>query len=129
MKSSQTNTEINFNHSFNHIEQLWFLISISIRVPSHSHTLTTNLIVLNNNITINSKKKGAFRLHCIFAITPSGQYSNQLIICKPGRLFQINFSSTSFTRIIETNNGCISYECIQQWLNDFVSLSYVKNHR
>jgi hypothetical protein len=89
-------------------------------------------MILDNAVTrlsLKHKKSTASRLHCLFALTPSGKYSNQLIICKPGRNFQVNFSSTSFTRIIETNNGDISSEYIKQWFDDFLSSSYVTKNR
>ncbi|CAF0786478.1 unnamed protein product [Adineta steineri] len=118
--------QINFVNPLTNIEQIWFLFSISTRLPVNHCTLIPELVVLDNNVArIPLKKTSAVRLHCIFAMTPSGKYSNQLIVCKPGRHFQVNSSSTSFTRIIETNNGYILAEHVQQWLDDFLSLSFV----
>jgi len=130
--SSQSTKPIHFIKPLTNIEQIWFLFSISILIPTNSYTSIPEIAVLDNNISrlsVNHRKTNASRLHFVFALTPSGKYSNQLIICKPGRHLKVNSSSTSFTRIIETNNGDISYEYIQQWLDDFLSSSYVTKNR
>ncbi|CAF0960565.1 unnamed protein product, partial [Rotaria sordida] len=127
LKTIQINKQINFINPLTDIEQIWILFPISILLPTNNYTLIPKAMILDNNVTrlsLTHKRTNASRLHCLFALTPSGKYSNQLIICKPGRHFKINYTSTTFTRIIETNNSDISYEHIQQWLDDFISLSY-----
>ena len=90
-------------------------------------------LILDDGVTrlsIKHKKTiSSTRIHCLFALTPSGKFSNQLIICKQGRDLKMNFHSSSFTRIIQTSTGDITYEHIQQWFEDFISLSYGKNNR
>jgi hypothetical protein len=132
LKCYPTNKQINFLNPLTNIDQIWFLFSISLLLPTHSHTLTPDTIILDNNATRLSlihKRSTASRLHCLFAVTPSGKYSNQLIICKPGRNLKVNFSSNLFTRIMETDNEDILYKHIKQWLDDFLSLSYPTKNR
>jgi hypothetical protein len=132
LKTFQLPKQINFINPLIDIDQIWFLLSISIRLPTNGYSLTPDHIVLDNDATklsLNHRKTNASRLHCLFALTPSGKYSNQLVICKLGRNFKVNFSSTSFTRIIQTTNGDISYEHVQQWLDDFLSSSYLTKNR
>jgi hypothetical protein len=132
LKCCQKNKQINFINPLINIDQIWFLFSISILLPTHNHTLVPDTIILDNDVTRLSsthKKSTASRLHCLFAVTPSGKYSNQLIIFKPGRFFKVNYSSTLFTRVIETDTGDILHEHIKQWLDDFLSSSYVTKNR
>ncbi|CAF2345677.1 unnamed protein product [Rotaria sp. Silwood2] len=127
LKTTQINKQINFINPLVDIEQIWFLFPISIRLPTTGYSLIPEITILDNDVTrISSKHKRTYpsRVLFLFALTPSGKYSNQLIICKPGRSIKVNYASTSFTRIIETNTGTISYEHVQQWLDDFISLSY-----
>jgi hypothetical protein len=114
-------------------EQIWFLFSISIRIPANDYILIADSIILDDGITRLSAKQrkntSSTRIHCLFALTPSGKFSNQLVLCKQGRGLKMNFPSSSFTRIVQTPTGDISSEHIQQWLEDFISLSYGKNNR
>ncbi|UJR27984.1 hypothetical protein I4U23_009242 [Adineta vaga] len=128
IKLSPSTKPLQFLHSLTHIEQIWFLTSISMLLPSNGSSLIPEIAILDNDATRSStqyKKTSATRLHCIFAVTPSGKYSNQLIICKPGRYVKVNASSSTFTRIIETNTGVITYEYVQQWLEEFLSSSFI----
>ncbi|CAF3877784.1 unnamed protein product [Rotaria magnacalcarata] len=127
-KSSESTKQIDFVNPLTNIEQIWFLLPISIHMPTHDFTLTPEIAIFNDCLTrssIHNKTSKTLRITCLFAVTPSGKYSNQLIICKAGRNLKIDYSSTSFTRIMTTDNGDISYEHIQQWLDDFVSSPYV----
>jgi hypothetical protein len=114
------------------IDQIWFLFSISLLLPNHTHTLTPDAVILDNDVTrlsLSHRKSTASRLHCLFAVTPSGKYSNQIVICKPGRFLKVNYPSTVFTRIIETDTGDILPEHLKQWLEDFISSSYTTKNR
>jgi hypothetical protein len=62
-------------------------------------------------------------------LTPSGKFSNQLIIVKQGKNLKMNFTSSPFTHIVQTSTGDITYEHMQLWLEDFISLSYAKTNR
>lgn len=131
VKACQTSKEIPLIDSSTNIDQIWFLFSISILLPANSFLLAPDSIILGNHVTrfsLTHKRNTAQRLHCLFAITPSGKYSNQLIICKTGRNFKIDFPSNSFTRIVQSN-GDILYEHLQQWLEDFLSGSYSTKNR
>jgi hypothetical protein len=130
--TSDTVKQINFINPLVDIEQIWFLFCVSILIPTNSRTVIPGIGMLDNDITrlsFKHKRTNASRVHCIFALTPSGKYSNQLIICKPGRYLKVNYSSTSFTRIIETVNGDVSCDHIQQWLDDFLGSSYITKNR
>ncbi|CAF4780746.1 unnamed protein product [Rotaria socialis] len=132
LKSSESTKQIDFVNPLTNIEQIWFLLSISILVPAHGFTLTPEITIFNNCLARSSthcKRSKTLRITCLFAVTPSGKYSNQLIICKTGKNLKLDYSSTSFTRIVTTDNGDISYEHIQQWLDDFVSSPYVTKDR
>ena len=112
------------------IDQIWFLFSISF-LPSNTFLITPSSMTLHTGVTHLStsyKKSASQRLHCLVAITPSGKYSNQLLICKSGRSFKNDFSSNQFTRIVESD-GNILYEHVQQWLEDFLSGSYSSKNR
>jgi len=111
-------------------DQIWFLFSISIRIPINDYVIIADTLILDDGVTRLSvkHKKTTSRIHCLFALTPSGKFSNQLILCKQGKQLKMNFQSSSFTRIIQTLTGDITYEHIQQWFEDFISLSYGKNH-
>ncbi|CAF0899518.1 unnamed protein product [Adineta ricciae] len=125
-KLSPTTKPLEFNQSLDNIEQVWFLISISMLVPMSGSTLIPDVSTLDNDVTrmsFNTKRTSASRLHCIFAMTPSGKYSNQMIIYKPGRHMKVNTASSPCTRIIESNNGDLTCEHIQQWLDEFLSSS------
>jgi hypothetical protein len=114
-------------------DQIWFLFSISIRIPLNDYAIIADTLILDDGVTRLSfkhkKTTSSSRLHCLFALTPSGKFSNQLIICKQGKHLKMNFQSSSFTRIIQTLTGDVTSEHIQQWFEDFISLSYGKNHR
>jgi hypothetical protein len=130
IKTLQVNNDN--SESFRTFEQIWFLFSISIRIPVNDYTLIADTLIIDNGVTHFSsrqKKNTSKRLHCLFALTPSGKFSNQLIICKPGKGLKINFTSSSFTRIVQTPTGDITYEHMQQWFEDFISLSYGKTNR
>ena len=131
VKACQTNKEIPLIDSSTNIDQIWFLFSISILLPVNTFLLAPDSVILDNHVTrfsLRHKRNTAQRLHCLFAITPSGKYSNQLIICKTGRNFKIDFPSNSFTRIVQSN-GDIHYEHLQLWLEDFLSGSYSTKNR
>lgn len=131
IKSCQTSKEIPLMNSSVNIDQIWLLFSISILLPANSFLLTPDSVILDNAVTrlsLTHKKNTAQRLHCLFAITPSGKYSNQLLICKTGRSFKIDVPSNSFTRFVQSN-GDILYEHLQQWLEDFLSGSYSTKNR
>lgn len=113
-------------------DQIWFLFSISIRLPINDYTMIIDSLIVDDGATrlsIKHKKTTTSRLHCLFALTPSGKFSNQLIISKQGKQLKMNFQSSTFTRIIQTSTGDLTFEHIQQWLEDFNSLSYGKKHR
>ena len=117
--------------SYENFQQIWFLFPISILIPINDNTLIADTLIIDDGLTrLSAKhKRSTMRLHCLLALTPSGKFSNQLIVCKYGKSLKINFNSSSFTRIIQTTTGDISYEHIQQWFEDFISLSYGKDHR
>lgn len=112
------------------IEQIWFFISITIRIPTHGYVFSPEVLVLENNtmrlLTI-YRKTPVTRCHCFFAVTPSGRYSNQLYVCKPGRYLKTDYESNSFARVVQSANGCISSEHLQQWLEDFLAQYATKN--
>lgn len=131
VKYCQINQPIHFVDSTTNIDQIWFLLPISFLISSNTSILTPDHIVLDNNTTrlsVNYKKNSYQRLHCLVAITPSGKYSNQLLISKPGRYIKIDFPSNQFTRIVESS-GDILYEHLQQWLEDFLAGSYSNKNR
>ena len=110
-----------------HFEQIWIFSSISLRVPNHGWQLATDAVILDDGVTrlaAKQKRTQSTRIHCFFAVTPSGRFSNQLIICKQTRGLKLNFNSNPFTRIVLSNTGDIHAEHLQQWLDDFLSLSY-----
>jgi hypothetical protein len=116
---------------YENVDQIWFLFSISIRIPINDYAIIADTLILDDGVTRLSMKhkKHSSRIHCLFALTPSGKFSNQLIICKQGKYLKMNFTSSTFTRILQTTTGDITYEHLQQWFEDFISLSYGKNHR
>jgi hypothetical protein len=131
IKTLQVNKDIpKFNENF---DQIWFLFSISLRIPINDYAIIADTLILDDGVTRLStrhkKNSSSSRIHCLFALTPSGKFSNQLIICKQGKHLKMNFTSSTFTRIIQTSTGDINYEHIQQWFEDFISLSYGKTHR
>lgn len=132
VKASQSPKALTFLNPLTDIDQVWFFISISVLPPVHGYTVVPEIMIFDNNITrraSNHKKSAGTRLHCLFAVTPSGKYSNQLIICKPGKSFNANCTPTPFTRIIETNNVDIFPAFMKQWLDDFIALSYATSNR
>jgi len=131
IKTLQVNKDIpKFNENF---DQIWFLFSISLRIPINDYAIIADTLILDDGVTRLSvkhkKNSSSSRIHCLFALTPSGKFSNQLIICKQGKHLKMNFTSSTFTRIVQTLTGDITYEHIQQWFEDFISLSYGKTHR
>lgn len=112
-------------------DQIWFLFSISIRIPANDYALIADTLILDDGVTRFSvrhrKTTSSSRIHCLFALTPSGKFSNQLIICKQNKHLKMNFQSSSFTHIVQTTTGDIYPEHIQQWFEDFLSLSYGKD--
>ena len=113
-----------------HLEQIWLLFSISMLVPNNGYNLTPEGVLLNSRgarPTTSKKKPRSSRLNCLFAVTPSGRYSNQLCVCKSEKGHSINASSASYTRIVETDSGLISSEHVQQWLDDFLAMSATKD--
>lgn len=115
-----------------HVEQIWIFFSISLRVPNHDCQLTADSIILDEGVTrivVKQKKSSSSRIHCFFAVTPAGRFSNQLILCKQGRGLKLNFESSSFTRIVSSTTGDIHPDHLQQWLDDFLSLSYGTKNR
>lgn len=114
-------------------DQIWFLFSISIRIPINDYVIIADTLILDDGVTRmsvkNRKNTSSYRIHCLFALTPSGKFSNQVIICKQGKYLKMNFQSSTFTRIIQTSTGDVTYEHLQQWFEDFLSLSYGKTHR
>lgn len=131
LKLCSTSKPLNLSDSFTNLDQIWFFISISILLPPNNCILIPEIIILDNDATrlsLSHKKSSASRLHCLFAITPSGKYSNQLLVTKPGRSLKVNFPSIKSTRIIQTTNGDIFYENIQQWLEDFISSSNITSN-
>lgn len=130
-KGIETTKQIEFVNPLTNIEQIWFLLPISMLLSTSSYSLTPETIILDYLSTMSSlqpKKTSSPRLHCILAVTPSGKYSNQLFIVKSGR-YKINCPSTPLTRIIEVNNGDFSHEHVQIWLDDFLSSSFVTKDR
>ena len=131
LKLSSTTNAIDETKLSIDVDQIWFFFSISILFPSN-HSLEPDLLVLDNDITRTSttfKRRPGSRLHCLFAVTPSGKYSNQVYIGKPSRWFQIDIQSNSYARIIPTATGDLVYEHIQQWLKDFLSSSCCTKNR
>ncbi|CAF3708171.1 unnamed protein product [Adineta steineri] len=130
VKTLQINNDI--CQSYEHFNQLWFLFPISIRVPINDYTIVADTLIINDGVTrlAGKQKKSSLssRIHCLFALTPSGKFSNQLIVFKQGKSLNMNFTSSTFTRIIQTATGNITYDYIQQWFEDFISLSYGKNN-
>ncbi|CAF3695853.1 unnamed protein product [Rotaria sordida] len=121
----------NISKSYENFKQIWFLFSISIRISMNDNTLIADTLIIDDGVTrlsVKQKKTSSSRIHCLFALTPSGKFSNQLIICKQGKSVKMNFNSSTFTRIIQTITGDITYEHMQQWFEDFISLSYGTNH-
>ena len=112
---------------FDKFDQVWIVCSMSIRLPNHGSQLIADTIFFDETMTRHStrgkKATGSSRLLCLFAVTPAGKFSNQLIVTKPTRNFKSNFLSTPFTRIISSNNGDFQPEYLQQWLEDFVALN------
>ena len=122
--------DMHFVQPLPHLEQIWFLFSISILVPANGYSLTPDVILLDTRAPrAKSVKKRlrSSRFHCLFAITPSGRYSNQLCVCKSEKDYRINASSKSYTRIVETDSGVISSEHVQQWLEDFLAMPATKD--
>lgn len=118
--------------SYEDFKQVWLFFSISMRLPVNGYTFVTDTLILDDGVThfsVRQKKPSASRVHCLFALTPSGKFSNQLIICKQAKGFKMNFTSSTFTRIVQTPTGDITHEHIEQWFEDFVSLSYGKDNR
>ncbi|CAF2592883.1 unnamed protein product [Rotaria sp. Silwood2] len=131
IKTLEFNNNNNISKSYEHLKQIWFFFSISIRMPPNDDTLIADTLILDDGVTrlsTKQKKTTSSRIHCLFALTPSGKFSNQLIICKQGKGLKMNFNSSTFTRIIQTTTGDITHEHIQQWFEDFISLSDKKNH-
>ncbi|CAF0723215.1 unnamed protein product [Adineta ricciae] len=122
--------ENNIGQSFNNFDQIWFLFSISIRPSGNDVEGAVDTLILDDGVTRLSarNKRHTTRMHCIFALTPSGKFSNQLIVCKQVRCLKNNFPSSEFTRIVQTPTGDISYETMQQWFEDFISLPNRSNN-
>ena len=123
----------NIPKPLDNFDQIWFLLSISIRIPINDYAIIADTLILDDGASrLSAKHKKtttSSRIHCLFALTPSGKFSNQLLICKQGKHLKMNFQSSAFTRIIQTSSGDVTYEHIQQWFEDFIALSYGKNHR
>ena len=112
------------------IEQIWIFIPISIRLSAQDYTSGPEVIVLDNNVSrvlTYHRKNRTIRSHCFFAVTPSGKYSNQLHIYRPGRHHKLDYESNSFARIVQSNNGQITADHLQQWLEDFLAQHGTKN--
>ncbi|CAF0979301.1 unnamed protein product [Rotaria sp. Silwood1] len=127
IKTLQINNNNNISKPYEYFKQIWFFFSISIRLSIADCTLIADTLIIDDGVTrLSSKQKktASTRIHCLFALTPSGKFSNQLIICKQGKGLKMNFNSSTFTRIIQTTTGDITHEHIQQWLEDFISSSY-----
>ena len=115
---------------FHNIEQIWLFNSISIRVPLHENSIQPEIAVLDHSITRNAshlKKGQAIRVYCLFAVTPSGKYSNQLYVYRTGRHIKVTPPSNRFTRIEQTSNGHLSAEHLEKWLEDFLSFHSNEN--
>lgn len=121
----------NIDQTASNFDQIWFLFSISIRIPVNDYAIIADTLILDDGVTRlsvkNRKHSSSYRIHCLFALTPSGKFSNQVIVCKHGKYLKMNFQSSAFTRIIQTPTGDVTYEHVQQWFDDFISLSYGKN--
>ncbi|CAF4382312.1 unnamed protein product [Rotaria socialis] len=121
------NNNNNISKTYENSKQIWFLFSISIRTSMNDHIVIADTLILDHGVTrlASRQRKGiSSRIHCLFALTPSGKFSNQLIVCKQGKGLKMNFSSTTFTRIVQTATGDLTHEHMQQWFEDFISLSY-----
>lgn len=131
-KTLQVNNKDNISKSYANFKQIWFLFSISIRLSLNDQTLIADTLIIDDGVTrlsAKQKKVTSSRVHCLFALTPSGKFSNQLIIYKQGKGLKTNLPSSAFTRIIQSATGDITSEHIHQWLEDFVSLSFGKEGR
>ncbi|CAF1497847.1 unnamed protein product [Rotaria magnacalcarata] len=124
------NNNNNISKTYENSKQIWFLFSISIRTSTSDHIVIVDTLILDHGVTqlvSRQKKSASSRVHCLFALTPSGKFSNQLIVCKQGKGLKMNFSSTTFTRIVQTATGDLTHEHMQQWFEDFISLSCGKD--
>ncbi|KAG0430109.1 hypothetical protein DMUE_5694, partial [Dictyocoela muelleri] len=101
-------------------------------LPTHGYQLIADTIILDDagtGLATKLRKAHSPRIHCLFALTPSGKFSNQLILCKQSRGLKLNLNSSAFTRIVSTVTGGINCEHLHQWLEDFISLSYGNKNR
>lgn len=109
---------------FDQYEQIWIVCSMSIRLANQGSQLMADTIFLDESVTRVSnrgkKATGSSRLFCLFAVTPGGKFSNQLLVSRPNRNLKINVQSSSFTRIIHSSTGDVLPEHFHQWLEDFL---------
>lgn len=117
--------------SVENLDEIWFFVSISIRFGANSSGFNNDVLLLDDAFTrLNprAKKFSSNRYHLLFALTPSGRFSNQLLIHKPNRMLKNNFQSTPFTRIISnSSNTEVLPEHLELWIEDFLSFPFAKS--